>query len=176
MATAAASPAPARSRALSAAGLGLLLLVALFYLLGAASDLAAVAGHNLPTDHRGTFAKLTGTSFSHLQAAAPGQASYISLLERGYALHELTFALLFIVVLAIPFRRRQRWSWWAAWLPMIANLGYSLTFGLHDPAILARSLIADIALPVLLLAHIPAFFARPRSAAPDAPAAHQLGR
>jgi hypothetical protein len=28
----------------------------------------------------------------------------------------------------------------------------------HDHAILARSLVADIALPVLLLAHIPAFF------------------
>jgi hypothetical protein len=30
-------------------------------------------------------------------------------LERGYALHELTFALLFIVILIFPFRRRQRW-------------------------------------------------------------------
>ncbi len=41
---------------------------------------------------------------------------------------------------------------------MIANLGYTLTFGLHDHAILIRSLIVDIALPVLLLAHIPPFF------------------
>jgi hypothetical protein len=161
MVASATDPAPARSRALGTVGLGLLLLVALFYLLGAVSDLAAVASHNLPADHRGTFAKLTGTSFSHLSTAAPGTSSYISLLERGYALHELTFALLFIVLLAVPFRRRQRWAWWAAWLPMTANLGYTLTFGLHDPAILARSLIADIALPVLLLAHIPAFFSGP---------------
>jgi hypothetical protein len=29
----------------------------------------------------------------------------------------------------------------------------SATFGVHDPTILGRSLIADIALPVLLLAH-----------------------
>jgi len=28
----------------------------------------------------------------------------------------LTFALLFLVLLAIPFRRRQRWAWWAAWI------------------------------------------------------------
>ena len=41
---------------------------------------------------------------------------------------------------------------------MIANLGYAVTFGAHDHTILARSLIADIALPVLLIAHIPAFF------------------
>jgi hypothetical protein len=139
-----------------------LLLLALFYVFGAVSDLAAVASHNLPSDHRGTFTKLTGGSFSHAGAATPGIASYISLLERGYALHELTFGLLFIVLLAIPFRRRQRWAWWAAWLPMIANLGYTFTFGAHDHAILARSLIADMALPILLLAHIPAFFFRPR--------------
>ncbi len=87
---------------------------------------------------------------------ATGTASYISVLERGYALHELTFALLFLLILAIPFRRRQRWAWWAAWIPMIGNLGYTFTFGIHDHAILTCSLIADIALPALLLAHIPA--------------------
>ena len=157
-----ADSAPRHSRVPAATGLGLLLLLAFFYLFGALSDLAAVASHNLPPDHRGTFAKLTGTSFSHVRAASPGLASYISLLERGYAFHELTFALLFIVLLAIPFRQRQRWAWWAAWLPVIANLGYTFTFGVHDSAILTRSLIADIALPVLLLAHIPAFFYPPR--------------
>lgn len=153
---------PRHSRAPAAIGLGLLLLLALFYLFGAISDLAAVASHNLPPDHRGTFTKLAGTSFSHLRDTTPGLASYISLLERGYAFHELTFALLFIVLLAIPFRQRQRWAWWAAWLPVIANLGYTFTFGVHDQAILTRSLVADIALPVLLLAHIPAFFTTPR--------------
>lgn len=157
MAAGAVSAQP-RTRGLAAAGLALLLLLGLFYLYGAISDLAAVAAGNLPADHRVTFTSLAGTTFPHAKAAAPGIASYISILERGYALHELTFAVLFIVLLAIPFRRRNRWAWWAAWLPMIANLGYTLTFGAHDHTILARSLIADIALPVLLLAHIPAFF------------------
>ncbi|MGH3122526.1 MAG: hypothetical protein ACRDND_16070 [Streptosporangiaceae bacterium] len=155
--TATAAPARPHTR-WARAGLALLLLLALFYVFGAASDLAAVASHNLPPDHRGTFASLTGGSFSHVKAAAPGVASYILVLERGYALHELTFALLFIVILLVPFRRRQHWAWWAAWLPVISNLGYTLTFGAHDQAILTRSLIADIALPILLLAHIPAFF------------------
>jgi hypothetical protein len=40
---------------------------------------------------------------------------------------------------------------------MIANL---VTIGVHDPTILDRSLIADIALPMLLLAHIPLFVGR----------------
>jgi hypothetical protein len=147
-----------RSRRLSAVGLALLLLLALFNVFGAVSDLAAVGSGGLPADHAATFTTLAGSSFAHAKAAAPGTASYVSLLERGYALHELTFAALFIVLLAIPFRQRRRWAWWAAWLPMIANLGYTFTFGAHDQAILARSLIADIALPMLLLAHIPAFF------------------
>lgn len=155
---------PSRTRGLAAAGLALLLLLALLNVFGAVSDLAAVASGNLPADHRATFTTLTGGSFAHAQATTPGIASYITVLERGYALHELTFAVLFIVLLAIPFRQRQRWAWWAAWLPMIANLGYTVTFGVHDHAILARSLITDIALPLLLLAHIPAFFFRPHRA------------
>lgn len=165
--TASAEHAPHRTRRWAAPlGSALLLLLALFYVFGAASDLAAVASHNLPPDHRGTFATLAGSSFSHTKAAAPGIAGYILVLERGYALHELTFALLFIMILVFPFRRRQRWAWWAAWLPVIANLGYTFTFGAHDQAILARSLIADFALPILLLAHIPAFFGH-RQLRPD---------
>jgi hypothetical protein len=157
-----AEPVRSRTRGLAMAGLALLLLLGLFYIFGASSDLASLAAGNLPADHQGTFAKLAGSTFSQAKSAAPGIASYITVAERGYAIHELTFALLFIVLISIPFRRRQRWAWWAAWLPMIASLGYTFTFGVHDHTILARSLIADIALPLLLLAHIPAFFTRNR--------------
>ncbi|MBA3906146.1 MAG: hypothetical protein H0X35_05585 [Pseudonocardiales bacterium] len=139
-------------------GLGLLMLLGAFYVFGAVSDLVSDAALGIPVDHVDTFGALAGTGFHQLQASAPGTAGYITVLERGYALHELTFALLLLALIAVPFRRRQRWAWWAAWLPMIANLGYTFTFGIHDPTILYRSLIADIALPVLLLAHLPAFF------------------
>lgn len=151
-----------RTRGWALLGLVLLLLLALLYVFGAVNDLISDASHGIPVDHAGTYVGLTGTSFTHTTATAPGVARYVTLLERGYALHELTFAFLFIVLLVIPFRRRQRWAWWAAWVPTIANLGYTFTFGIHDSTILGRSLIADIALPVLLLAHIPAFFARRR--------------
>lgn len=152
-----------RARGWASAGLALLLLLGLFYVFGAISDLVADAGTGIPVDHRGAFIALAGSTFDYTQVTAPGTASYITTLEHGYALHELTFALLFIVILAIPFRRRRRWAWWAAWILMIANLGYTFTFGIHDPQILSRSLIADIALPVLLLAHIPAFFGHGRA-------------
>ena len=38
---------------------------------------------------------------------------------------------------------------------LIAYLGYTLTFGMHDSTIMARSLIGVIALPILLLAQLP---------------------
>lgn len=133
-------------------------LLALSCVFGATNDLVADSSGRLPADHAGTFAALTGTSFAGLEATTPGVSDYITVLERGYALHELTFAALFILLLAVPFRQRRMWAWWAAWLLMIANLGYTYTFGVVDSSILRRSLIADIALPVLLLAHLPAFF------------------
>jgi hypothetical protein len=48
----------------------------------------------------------------------------------------------------------------------LSTLTYSLTFGLHDSTTLVRSLIADIALPVLLLVQVRPFFAR-RMREPD---------
>jgi hypothetical protein len=38
---------------------------------------------------------------------------------------------------------------------VVANLAYTLTFGRHDATVFSRALIADIALPVLLLAQLP---------------------
>jgi hypothetical protein len=150
------------SRLFTAAWVGLLLLAGL-YLFGATNDLLADARTGLPTDHTGTFTAVTATTWSRTAATA----GYITLLERGYALHELVFAILFLVILAIPFRQRHRWAWYACWTPTIANFGYALTFGTHDPTVGYRALIALIALPVLLLIHIPAFFIR----RPDIPEA-----
>jgi hypothetical protein len=133
-----------------------LLLLGAFNLFAVASDLAADAGTGLPGDHAGTFTSIARTSWASFRAAQPGAARYITLLERGYAVHELVFALLFLVIVAVPLRARQWWAWWACWIVLIAYLGYTLGFGLHDPAILPRSLIGLIALPVFLLAQLPA--------------------
>lgn len=143
----------------TAAWAGLLLLGG-FYVFGAVNDLIADGRTGLPADHTGTFAAVAGTGWSTARQGSPGTAAYISLLERGYALHELVYAILFLAILAIPFRRRQRWAWFACWTPTIANLGYALTFGAHDTTIGYRSLVALIGLPVLLLVHLPAFFTR----------------
>src|SRR4029077_7216509 len=86
------APARPRTRAAAIAGLAVLLVLGAFYVYGAAADLASLARHNLPADHQGTFTKLTGATFSQAKTANPGIASYITTVERGYALHELTFA------------------------------------------------------------------------------------
>jgi hypothetical protein len=146
---------------LTAAWVGLLVLGG-FYVFGATADLTADARTGIPADHAGTFASLAGASWPAAQHAAPGTTAYVTLLERGYAIHELVFAILFLIILSVPFRRRQRWAWWACWTLTIANVGYTLTFGTHDTTILYRSLVSLIGLPVLLLVHIPAFFTRTR--------------
>jgi hypothetical protein len=63
------------------------------------------------------------------------------------------------VIVAIPVRRGATWGWWACWVVLIADIGYSLTFGRYDSTLLRQSLIADVALPLLLLAQAPRFFA-----------------
>lgn len=143
----------------TASWIGLLLLGA-FNLYAAVADLAADAGTGLPSDHAGTFTSVAGRTWASFKAAQPGAAHFITLAERGYALHELVFAILFLIIVAIPLRAGQRWAWWACWAVLVAYLGYTLTFGVHDHAILARSLIGVIALPVLLAVQLPAIARR----------------
>lgn len=97
-----------------------------------------------------------GHGFPGIQSAGP--ARYIRQLEYGYALHELTFALLFLVLVAFPVRTGQRWAWLACRLILIATVGYTLTFAHYSGKTLAYSLIPDIAIPVFLLAQAPRFW------------------
>ena len=138
----------------------LLLLLGAFFLFAALSDLAADARTGLPSDHMGTFRSIAGLTWNAAKRSSPGITQYVTLLEYAYAVHELVFGILFLVIVAIPLRQGMRWAWWSCWAIMVANLTYSLTFGRHDSTILTRSLIADIALPVLLLVQIPVFFGR----------------
>lgn len=138
----------------------LLLLLGALFLFASVSDLVADARVGLPSDHLRTFQSVAGSTWSGAQQTAPALTHCITLLEIAYAVHEMVFALLFLVLVAIPFRRRARWAWWACWIPMLANITYSLTFGRYDTTTLVYSLVADIALPLLLLVHIPAFSAK----------------
>jgi hypothetical protein len=142
----------------------LLLLLGAFFLFASLSDLLADARTGLPSDHLAAFSAIAGLSWSAAQRTAPGITQFITRLEIAYAVHELVFGLLFLIIVAIPFRRRARWAWWTCWVPMLANLTYTFTIAHYSTTTLAYSLIADIALPVLLLIQIPAFFGKSRQA------------
>ena len=138
----------------------LLLLLGAFFLFASLSDLVADARTGLPSDHLEAFHTIAGVTWASAQQSSPGITQYVTLLEITYAVHELVFGLLFLIIVAIPFRRRARWAWWACWIPMLANLAYTFAIAHFSTTTLAYSLIADVALPVLLLVYIPAFFGK----------------
>jgi hypothetical protein len=138
----------------------LLFVLGAFFLFASFSDLAADARTGLPSDHLEAFHAITGLTWGSAQQASPGITKYVTLLEITYAVHELVFGLLFLIIVAIPFRRRARWAWWACWVPMLANLTYTFAVAHYSTTTLIYSLIADSVLPVLLLLHLPAFFGR----------------
>lgn len=140
-----------------------LLVLSAFLVLAPLLDIASDHSSGLPSDHHAAFAELTGQSWNAAKAGTPGVAKYVTQLEYGYALHELTFALLFLAIVVVPFRRRQTWAWWACWAVMIANVGYAVTIAHYDSTLLRRSLIGVIALPVVLLVFAPSFWRTARS-------------
>lgn len=150
----------------------LLVLLAVFPLLSVVLDLVADVSVGIPGDHQGALTALAGISWTALRRGMPGVAHYITTLEVGYAVHELVFAVLFLVIVVVPFRRGQWWAWWACWAVLAADLTYLLTFGLHDTRVLIQSLVPSVALPVLLLLQVPRFRRSRTGDVPDrAPAA-----
>lgn len=143
------APAGIPARIAGAAWVGLLALGA-FPVVASVADLAADLRNRIPADHQSAFTALTGLRPPAAASARAGAARYIHLLEIGYAVHEIVFGVLFLAIVAIPLRRRQRWAWYASWAVLAADLTYTLTFGLHSSTVLRQSLIADVALVALL--------------------------
>jgi hypothetical protein len=117
----------------------LLLIVALFTVLFPLLDIVGTARGGLPSDHTAAYRALAGHNFPGIRPTGPTR--YIRQLEYGYALHELTFALFFLVIVAIPVRAGQRWAWLACWLILISAIGYTLTFAHYSSKTLAYSLV-----------------------------------
>lgn len=136
----------------------LLLLLGVLFVLASLLDLVSDARIGIPSDHLTAFQTITGLAWTNAKSSTTPITHFVTSLEVAYAVHELVFGLLFLLIVAIPFRRRARWSWWACWIPMLTNLTYTFTIAHYSSTTLVYSLIPDIALPVLLLVHIPAFF------------------
>lgn len=128
-----------------------LLVVSVLMLAFPLLDAVGILRAGIPADHAAAFQTLAGQPFS----SSTGPAHYIRQLEWGYAIHELTFGLFFLVIVAIPLRAGQRWAWWACWIVLIANVGYTVTLAHFSANTLIYSLIPDLAIPALLLLQLP---------------------
>jgi len=82
----------------------LLLLLGALFLFGSLSDLLADERSGLPSDHLDAFSTIAGVAWSSAQQSPAGITRYITSLEIAYAIHELVFGLLFLIIFAIPFR------------------------------------------------------------------------
>jgi hypothetical protein len=123
----------------------LLLVVGAFLALGSVYDLISAARGQLPSDHASTFAALTGTSWQDATSVSQPTTPYVRLMEIDYAVYELLFAALFLIVVAIPLRRGERWAWWSCWLIILPELVFAALFGAHD----ATNLVIAIAVAVI---------------------------
>ncbi|HEX2808911.1 MAG TPA: hypothetical protein VHN80_22325 [Kineosporiaceae bacterium] len=118
------------------------------------ADLQGARTAGIAADHSAAFRSISGQSWSAGRLAEPGTARYVTALEHADAIHEAAFAVLFLLLIAIPLRRGERWAWWAAWAAVAVQAGYLATFGWHVPLLLIRGagLLAVTAIALILLA------------------------
>lgn len=72
---------------------------------------------------------LTGKTLEALGAESPDALRVIDANARSGGLVLLSLGVLLLVILAVPYRRGERWAWWAMWL-LPAWIVSSLVLGL----------------------------------------------
>jgi len=65
----------------------------------------------------GIIRNLTGMTWEEIATRSPGIASYISYLQRTMGMGTLSGSVLLVAIAAIPYRKGERWSWYAIWIP-----------------------------------------------------------
>lgn len=133
-----------------------LFAVAVLTILLSLLDLASDARTGLPADHAAAYQSLTSVSWDTARSTAP--ARFVTVLETGYALHELVYALFVAAIAAVPFRRGERWAWFPCWGAVLAAGGYALLMGSHNPTTLVEAGAETIFLAACLLLAVPRFF------------------
>jgi hypothetical protein len=106
----------------------LVTLSALFALLGLGDVLRGIAFE--PT----TAQAITGKTIDEIRAESAAGYTVIDYIYRGGGITLTLFTTLVTIVLAIPYRRGQWWSWWTAWiLPIWASAVFGLAL-IHGTA------------------------------------------
>jgi hypothetical protein len=131
-----------------------LMVIGAIGLFAPIADLQGDRTAGIAADHAAAFRSITGQTWAAARAAEPGTTRYVSVLEHADAIHEAAFAVLFLLLIALPLRRGERWAWWAAWAAVAVQAGYLATLGWHVPLLLIRGagLLAVTAVALVLLA------------------------
>jgi len=68
----------------------------------------------------------TGLTSEEIAARIPGMSGYISSIARQLGNFMLGFGVLLMAVAAVPFRKGERWAWFAMWVAPLVILGQLL--------------------------------------------------
>lgn len=94
----------------------LILIVDVAYIVWGAAA-AAWPDHLLGPDGKAILSAgyegYSGGSWSHLSAASPLNAGYMTVLWRMYGIYCVLFGLMGSAITVTAFRRGERWAWWA---------------------------------------------------------------
>jgi hypothetical protein len=135
--------------------LAIVLLGGAFLAIGAIFDLATDVAGKLPADHGATFKAVTSLTWQQATAVAHPVTPYVTRAEAGYAAYELLFAVLILVIAAIPLRRGERWAWWCCWPLVLAFAAFAMLFGVHNSADLGAAIVAALLVASALIALLP---------------------
>ena len=87
-------------------------------------------------------------TLNHIMLPAYGDPVVLSIGWTGYSLYA-------IVVLAIPFRRGERWAWYSTWILVI---GFAVPILINQESYVVAYLIAAGVMALVLMLTRPAFF------------------
>ena len=87
-------------------------------------------------------------TLNHIMAPTYGESVFFAIGWTGYSLYA-------ILVLAIPFRRGERWAWYSTWILVI---GFAIPILFNQEIYVVAYLIAAGIMAVSLLLTRPAFF------------------
>lgn len=93
---------------------------------------------------------LTGKTWDDIVAEEPGLAEVIRVMDRAVGLGLLGFGLLMVAIAAVPYRRGERWAWYASWAAPTVLLGF-LAITLQGSLWLMFAILLVLALLGLLL-------------------------
>ena len=76
---------------------------------------------------------LTGLTLDQIAVQVPGMDAYVSGLARQLGNFMVAMGVLLMAIAAVPFRRGERWAWYACWImPVLVIVQLTNSFAIYD--------------------------------------------